>query len=75
MSQSNTSDHRTVSRQDWLQERKALLAEEKQMTQLRDALNAKRRALPWVRIEKTYVFDTPHGQEDAVATCSTVAAS
>lgn len=33
------------------------------MTRLRNHLNEKRRALPWVRVEKTYVFDTPDGQE------------
>jgi predicted dithiol-disulfide oxidoreductase (DUF899 family) len=63
MSQSNMSDHRVVSREDWLQERRALLAEEKQMTRLRDELSEKRRALPWVRIEKDYVFDTPVGRK------------
>ena len=63
MPHSNTTDHRIVSRQDWLQERRALLAEEKEMTRLRDRLSEKRRALPWVRVEKTYVFDTPDGQE------------
>jgi predicted dithiol-disulfide oxidoreductase (DUF899 family) len=63
MCQANTTDHRIVSRQDWLQERKALLAEEKQMTRLRDTLSEKRRGLPWVRIENDYVFDTPDGRK------------
>jgi predicted dithiol-disulfide oxidoreductase (DUF899 family) len=54
---------KTVSREDWLAARKALLAKEKQMTRLRDTLNEKRRALPWVRIEKAYVFDTPDGRQ------------
>ena len=63
MSQSSMTDHRIVSREAWLQERKALLAEEKQMTRLRDTLSEKRRALPWVRIEKDYVFDTPDGKK------------
>jgi predicted dithiol-disulfide oxidoreductase (DUF899 family) len=61
MPQSSISDHRIVSREAWLHERKSLLAEEKQMTQLRDTLNEKRRALPWVRVEKNYVFDTRDG--------------
>ncbi|MGE3989317.1 DUF899 domain-containing protein, partial [Pseudorhodoplanes sp.] len=63
MSQSSMTDHRVVSREAWLEERKALLAEEKQMTRLRDTLNEKRRALPWVRVEKEYAFDTPQGRK------------
>ncbi|HEX8877424.1 MAG TPA: thioredoxin family protein [Phycisphaerales bacterium] len=54
--------HRVVSRADWLAERIALLAEEKDLTRRRDALAAKVRALPWVRVEKTYTFDTPSGK-------------
>ncbi len=50
-----------VSRQDWLKARVALLAEEKDLTRRRDALNAKRRMLPMVRVEKEYVFDGPDG--------------
>jgi predicted dithiol-disulfide oxidoreductase (DUF899 family) len=42
--------------------RKALLAEEKNFTKARDALSAKRRDMPWVRIEKTYDFDGPNGR-------------
>jgi predicted dithiol-disulfide oxidoreductase (DUF899 family) len=63
MSQSSINDYRIVSREAWLKERKALLAEEKEMTRLRDRLSEKRRALPWVRIEKDYVFDTPDGSK------------
>lgn len=51
-----------VSRQDWLIARKALLAEEKSFTAARDALSAKRRQLPWVRIEKAYTFEAPQGR-------------
>jgi predicted dithiol-disulfide oxidoreductase (DUF899 family) len=54
--------HKIVSRDAWLRERKALLAKEKAFTRLRDELAAERRALPWVKIEKTYVFETPAGQ-------------
>ena len=54
--------HRIVSRDQWLQERTALLAQEKELTRLRDRLAAERRALPWVKVEKTYVFDTPTGK-------------
>jgi len=55
--------HRIVSRDQWLQERTAFLAEEKEMTRLRDRLAEQRRALPWVKVEKTYVFDTPTGKQ------------
>ncbi len=50
-----------VSQQEWLAARKALLAREKELTHLRDAISAERRALPWVKVEKSYVFDTPAG--------------
>ena len=56
-------DHRIVTRDQWLHERTALLAREKEMTRLRDEMSEARRALPWVRVEKTYVFDTPSGQK------------
>ncbi|PXX98384.1 DUF899 domain-containing protein [Halomonas sp. LBP4] len=51
-----------VSRDEWLVARKALLAREKELTRLRDELNAKRRALPWVKVEKEYAFDTLEGR-------------
>jgi predicted dithiol-disulfide oxidoreductase (DUF899 family) len=51
-----------VSRTEWLAARKELLAEEKEMTRRRDALNAKRRRLPMVAIEKEYVFEGPSGE-------------
>ena len=54
--------HKVVSREDWLSARVALLNREKQMSHLRDALNAERLALPWVKIEKDYVFDGPDGK-------------
>jgi predicted dithiol-disulfide oxidoreductase (DUF899 family) len=56
------TEHRIVSRDEWLAARKALLAKEKEQTRLRDKLAEERRALPWVKVEKTYVFDTPHGK-------------
>ncbi len=55
------TDHRVVSRAEWIEARKQLLAEEKEFTRLRDALTARRRALPWVRIDKAYRFDGPEG--------------
>src|SRR3712207_1201486 len=51
-----------VSRDEWLVARKELLAKEKEFTRHRDALNAERRRLPMVRIEKQYVFEGPDGK-------------
>jgi predicted dithiol-disulfide oxidoreductase (DUF899 family) len=56
-------EHRIVSRDEWLKARKALLAKEKEWTRLRDQLSAERRELPWVRIDKAYVFEGPNGKE------------
>ena len=52
-------EHRVVSREEWLKERIALLADEKELTHRRDALAAKVRDLPWVKVDKQYTFDTP----------------
>lgn len=52
---------RIVSRVEWLTARKALLAKERAMTHALDDLRAQRRALPWVRVEKPYVFEGPQG--------------
>jgi predicted dithiol-disulfide oxidoreductase (DUF899 family) len=54
--------HKVVSRDDWLIARKEHLAREKEFTRLRDRLSAERRALPWVKVERNYVFDTPGGK-------------
>ena len=54
--------HKIVSRDEWTRERKALLVREKELTRARDWLSAERRALPWVKVDKTYVFDTPDGR-------------
>ena len=56
-------NHPVVSREQWLVERKTLLAREKALTRLRDELAQERRALPWVRIAQNYLFDTPSGQQ------------
>jgi predicted dithiol-disulfide oxidoreductase (DUF899 family) len=55
--------NKIVSQTEWLASRKALLAKEKQMTHLRDEINAERLALPCVKVEKDYVFDTPTGKK------------
>jgi predicted dithiol-disulfide oxidoreductase (DUF899 family) len=54
--------HTVVSKDRWIAERKKLLAREKELTHLRDRVARERRAMPWVRIEKNYVFDTPEGR-------------
>jgi predicted dithiol-disulfide oxidoreductase (DUF899 family) len=51
-----------VSQSEWLEARLRLLAEEKELTRRRDAVNAQRRRLPMVRIDKDYVFDGVDGQ-------------
>jgi predicted dithiol-disulfide oxidoreductase (DUF899 family) len=52
-----------VSRDEWLAARKQLLAREKQLTRERDAVAAARRSLPWVKVDKAYVFDSPSGKK------------
>ena len=51
-----------VSREEWLDARKALLARERDMTHQLDALRAERRRMPWVRIDTPYRFDGPDGE-------------
>ena len=51
-----------VSREEWLEARRALLLQEKEETRLRDKVNAARLALPWVKVEKPYAFTTPQGE-------------
>jgi predicted dithiol-disulfide oxidoreductase (DUF899 family) len=53
-----------VSRDQWLADRKTLLAHEKELTHQRDRVNAERRRLPMVKLEKDYVFDGPEGKLD-----------
>lgn len=53
---------RIVSREKWLEARKALLAREKELTRQRDEVSQQRRELPWVKVEKNYVFDGPKGK-------------
>jgi len=56
-------EHSVVSHDEWLTARKALLAREKELTRLRDKVNAERLALPWVKVDKDYAFDTPTGRK------------
>jgi len=55
--------HKIVSHDEWIAARKAYLADEKAFTRARDELSRKRRALPWQRVEKNYMFDTPDGKQ------------
>ncbi|EJJ28496.1 DUF899 domain-containing protein [Rhizobium sp. CF142] len=52
-----------VSREEWLEARRALLLREKEATHLRDKVNAERMTLPWVKVDKNYTFDTPQGRK------------
>jgi len=54
--------HEIVSEEQWLEASRALVAEEKALSEARDRLAAKRRAMPWVRVEKDYVFDSADGR-------------
>jgi predicted dithiol-disulfide oxidoreductase (DUF899 family) len=62
MTSSNIEFPKVVSRDEWLAARKALLAGEQELTRARDAVNAERRRLPMVRIDKNYVFNSPAGE-------------
>jgi predicted dithiol-disulfide oxidoreductase (DUF899 family) len=55
--------HRIVSHEQWIEARKELLAKEKEYTRLGDELARRRRALPWERVTKDYLFDGPTGKE------------
>lgn len=63
MTENETPAPNVASQAEWLAERKALLAREKEHTKQGDKLSADRRRLPMVRIEKDYVFDGPDGKK------------
>jgi predicted dithiol-disulfide oxidoreductase (DUF899 family) len=54
--------HPIATPERWLEQRRTLLAREKELTRMRDELAAERRALPWVRVDKPYTFETPQGR-------------
>lgn len=56
------SAHPISSREQWLAARKELMAQEKKLMRLRDELSERRRALPWVRLEQRYVFQSSEGE-------------
>ena len=60
--EANIPNHSVVTPDRWIAERKKLLAREKELTHLRDEIARERRALPWERVEKNYVFDAPEGR-------------
>lgn len=55
--------NRIVSREEWILQRKELLKKEKELTRLGDQLSRERRELPWVKVEKPYVFEGPDGKQ------------
>jgi predicted dithiol-disulfide oxidoreductase (DUF899 family) len=60
--ESSMNDPAVVSRETWLAARKELLQQEKELSRRRDAVNAQRRRLPKVKVEKEYRFDGPAGK-------------
>ncbi|HEY5954307.1 MAG TPA: thioredoxin family protein [Terrimicrobiaceae bacterium] len=62
-SRESLENHQIVTSERWLAARKELLKREKELTRLRDEVSARRRELPWVRVEKNYIFQGPHGPE------------
>jgi len=63
MTTSQTDHPKVVSRAEWLAARKDLLTKEKNFTRQRDALSADRRQLPWVKVDKEYIFETTDGKK------------
>src|SRR6202047_5125916 len=59
-----------VSREEWIEARKAHLGHEKEYTRARDRLSEERRALPWVKVDKTYVFDGSNGKATLSDLCA-----
>src|ERR1700677_3599577 len=55
--------HKVVSAAEWTEAHKAFLAKEKELTRQRDELGRQRRELPWVKVDKNYVFDGPGGKQ------------
>jgi predicted dithiol-disulfide oxidoreductase (DUF899 family) len=56
-------NYKVVSREEWLVARKEHLAKEKEFTRLRDQLSRERRELPWVKVDKEYLFEGPDGKQ------------
>ncbi|HEY0867226.1 MAG TPA: thioredoxin family protein [Fimbriimonas sp.] len=60
---SSIPTHPVVTPQEWLESARTLLAKEKELTRARDEVNRLRRELPWVRIDKDYLFEGPDGTQ------------
>lgn len=60
-------NHKVVSRDEWLAARKELLVREKEFTRQRDRLSRQRRELPWVKVDKPYLFESTRGEESLAA--------
>jgi predicted dithiol-disulfide oxidoreductase (DUF899 family) len=63
MAPDELASHPVVSHEEWITARTAFLEQEKEFTRARDAHTAARRALPWERVTKDYVFDGPRGKQ------------
>src|ERR1700684_6760 len=63
MTKTETENPKVVSEAEWLAARQSLPAKDKGFPRQRDALSAERRRLPWVRVDKEYVFDSPGGKK------------
>jgi predicted dithiol-disulfide oxidoreductase (DUF899 family) len=63
MTETRLENHQVVSQAKWLEARKELLAKEKEFTRLRDELSQQHRELPWVKVNKEYIFNGPSGKE------------
>jgi predicted dithiol-disulfide oxidoreductase (DUF899 family) len=61
VAQQGITNHSVVSQDRWIAERKKLLAREKELMRLHDQVAGERRAMPWVRVDKSYTFDSPEG--------------
>src|SRR5438270_13516384 len=64
MSTRTVDNPKIVSREEWLAAREKLLAPENHLTRERDAVATERRQLPWVKVEKNYVFDSHGGNKN-----------
>lgn len=64
LTSTGTQNHPVVSPAEWLARREELLQKEKEFTRLRDELSRQRRGLPWVKVEKNYIFEGPQGEEN-----------
>ena len=57
------TDHKIVSESEWTEARKKVLAREKELPHLQEKVAEERRALPWMKVTKNYVFDTVEGKK------------